>query len=140
MRQLIWIPILLSFSWGALAQSQSEKEMLHEAVQKTQSDMSDRKTRKTLIDTPAAKKADSDAKALLGEDPKMVDEIYSISADILPHLADAGGSPEKMAELAEKIRTNPQAFFDSLTPEQKKRIQELAKKIENKGPKNSPGH
>ncbi len=79
--------------------------------------------------TPEGQKA-VDAAAQItggGENEKA---LYDITSSVFGNVAkDAQGDPAKMQELMMKAQQNPEAFFNSLTPQQKKAIEDLSKKV-----------
>ena len=121
------------FSVGASA---SEVE---DAVSKTQQDLrSD--DRSKLLNTPKAQGADLKARQTVGAEN--IDQVYAISADILPTLMKQAGTPEAAAAMLEKAKTDPAGFLKSLPPEIQQQIKDLSRKIEQdpsfKGKKSQP--
>lgn len=113
------------------APSEEDKASFDEAAKKTQEMMKDKEARKKFIkETKGAGQADSAAASVAGSEENL-DEMYSISADLVSVIGEqAGGDPEKMKELLMKAQKDPAGFLKSLPPEQRKKISGLAKKIE----------
>lgn len=107
----------------------SDEQLFREAVHDTQKKMNSPEARKSLIKTSEAQKANSNAEMLVGNEN--IDEIYSLSAQILPTLSKSG-DPEEVAKVLEKAQRNPAEFLQSLPPEIQAHIKSFAQKIENK--------
>ena len=73
--------------------------------------------------TDAGKAADRKVLDALGGDASKKQELYDISADILPILVQqAGGDPAKMLAILEKAQNNPEDFLKLLPLELQNRI------------------
>lgn len=60
------------------------------------------------------------------------EETYQIAADIMDNmLKETNGDPQALQKIMQDVQTNPEAFYQRLTPEQKKRIKGLADQIES---------
>lgn len=80
--------------------------------------------------SPAAYEADLRARAL-SKNPENLKELYSISGDIFADMVRGNqGDTEKIKNGLQKGTIDPRTFYDSLSPEQKRRIKELAEDIE----------
>ncbi|MGZ4976217.1 MAG: hypothetical protein ACXV8O_03610 [Methylobacter sp.] len=76
---------------------------------------------------------DADQKALeaVGGNAHDKQELYNISADIMPLLLQqAGGDPEKMQAIMLKAQTDPESFLNSLSPEIRAKIKNASIAIE----------
>ena len=74
---------------------------------------------------PNAQKWDANAAQAVGAGQK--DQLYGVASDIMGDLVrQTGGDPKKMLELMERAKANPEAFFNSLTPEQKAKITDMS--------------
>ena len=81
--------------------------------------------------TSAGKAADQKALAAVAGNAGNQQELYNISADIMPFLVQqTGGDPVKMQALMQKAQTDPEGFFNSLSPEIQAKIQSLANEVE----------
>ena len=81
---------------------------------------------------------DQKAKNLTGEGKKL-DAIYGISASIFEGQVKAGnGNSKDLQSWMLKAQSNPKAFFDGLSPQQKAAIKQLAGQIENSRKPSSP--
>lgn len=80
------------------------------------------------ITTPAGQAADLKALEAVGGDAAKKQELYNISADIMPFLMQqAGSDPNKMQEIMLKAQTDPEAFLNSLPADVRARIANAAK-------------
>lgn len=62
------------------------------------------------------------------------EKIYQMAAEILGDLAkQANGDPAQMEKILEQAKKNPEAFANSLTPQQQQQIKDLAKKLPGPG-------
>lgn len=111
-----------------MAQSQDEKTQHKEAVRGAQQVLKDKKQRSAVIDSSKpAQQNDAKVGELAGSEANK-EEMYSISADVLGNFE--GKSPEELQKLMDEAAKNPEKFYDRLTPEQKAKVKELARKIE----------
>lgn len=97
-----------------------------EALNKTIELLNSSSQRQTVTDTsPEAAKADNMAKELMGS-PQNVDKLYNAAGEIFRKLAqDNNGEVAKMVEALQNAQGNPEAFYQSMTPEQKEMIRKL---------------
>ena len=87
--------------------------------------------------TDAGKAADRKVLDALGGDASKKQELYDISADILPVLLQqAGGDPAKMLAILEKEQNNPEEFLKLLPLELQNRIKIAATGLEKDQPLN----
>lgn len=75
----------------------------------------------------SAKKADEFVEATVQGDMQKKEDLYKISADILGNYSSR--DPADVSKLLLQASKNPEDFFKSLTPEQRKAIQDLAKSL-----------
>lgn len=77
-------------------------------------------------------KAEKKALESVNGDENRKQELFNISAEMMPILAEqAGGDdPSKMQEILMKAQQNPEEFFNSLPPHIRKQIQDMARKVE----------
>ena len=81
----------------------------------------------------AGQAADQKALAAVGGNTSNEQELYNISADIMPMLIQqTGGDSEKMQALMLKAQTDPQGFLNSLPPDIQTKIKNLANAVEKK--------
>ena len=59
--------------------------------------------------------------------PANEQEIYNLAADILGN--SKGGTDQDMQKMLERAKANPEEFARSLTPEQRKKLEDIAKRI-----------
>lgn len=112
----------LAFLWIFVALAESTP------VQKAQKDLKDKKSREETIKQGGinAKRADDFATDLMGNE-KNKDELYEISAEILPYINEkSGGDPAKMKTLLEEYQKNPEAFYKDLPESTRQKIKKLS--------------
>lgn len=81
----------------------------------------------------AGQAADQKALNAVGGNAANKQELYNLSAEIMPILVQqTGGDPEKMQALIQKALTDPEAFFNSLPADTRAQIKNLANTINNK--------
>jgi hypothetical protein len=96
-----------------------------------------RKQNCASMTTDAGKAADRKVLDALGGDASKKQELYDISADILPILLQqAGGDPAKMLAILEKEQNNPEEFLKLLPLELQNRIKIAATGLEKDQPLN----
>lgn len=78
-------------------------------------------------DSPQAKKTYEQVHALAGGSDKDTDAVYGLAADVLGNMKDM--TPEQMQQFLEKAQKDPQGFADSLTPEQKAKLQGISQRL-----------
>lgn len=79
----------------------------------------------------AGQAADQKALEAVGGNASNKQELYNISADIMPILVQqTDGDPEKMQALMLKAQTDPEGFFNALPPDIKAKIKNLASTVE----------
>jgi hypothetical protein len=101
-----------------------------EALVRTQAMLRDPQQRaKATSETPQAQFVDKQTQSLAGT-PENANAIYDLSADIMESLAlKTNGDPAKMKEILDQAKNDPKAFAEKLTPEQRKKLQEISQKI-----------
>src|SRR3954471_101737 len=101
-----------------------------EGLSKTQEVLRDPKKRQEAIKgDKKAEEADARVQRLSGS-PENTQKMYEISADIMENITkQSGGDPQKMQKLLEEAQKDPEAFYKSLTPEQRGQIQKLSGEI-----------
>jgi hypothetical protein len=106
-----------------------------EALQKTQALLRDPAARaETIKADPKARAANGRAEAV-ARSPKNTQRMYEISADVLETVAVQGqGDPERMNKIVEAAGRDPAAFLQSLPPEQRAAIQQLAAELAREHP------
>lgn len=126
---LIILFITLSITLNSKAQS-NNTGVEKDAVQKVQKCL--REQNCESMQSEKGKAADQRAALITNNSKERKTELYDMSADIFATLMqNAGNDPNKAAELLQKAQTNPEAFLNSLTPEQKLKINNMAKQIES---------
>ncbi|HEY8036794.1 MAG TPA: hypothetical protein VIF37_14535 [Methylobacter sp.] len=83
------------------------------------------------VKTDAGKAADRKALEAMGGNAHSKQELYDISADIMPILMQqAGGDPEKMQAIMLKAQTDPEGFLNSLSLEIQAKIRNASNALE----------
>ncbi|MBP6300285.1 MAG: hypothetical protein KA365_07730 [Arenimonas sp.] len=81
----------------------------------------------------AGQAADQKALDAVGGNAANKQELYNLSAEILPILVQqTSGDPEKMQALIQKALTDPEAFFNSLPADTQAQIKNLANTVDEK--------
>ena len=81
----------------------------------------------------AGQAADQKALDAVGGNAANKQELYNLSAEILPILVQqTGGDPEKLQALIQKALTDPEAFFNSLPADTQAQIKNLANTVNEK--------
>jgi hypothetical protein len=85
--------------------------------------------------TPQGQAADQKALEAVGGNIQDKQQMYNISADIMPILMQqTGGDQQKMQVLMLKAQTDPEGFFNSLSPDAQAKIKSLAITVEKNKP------
>ncbi|ESS69561.1 hypothetical protein MGMO_131c00030 [Methyloglobulus morosus KoM1] len=122
MFKAIFIAPLLAL---AMSFQQAHADDTSIALQETQDCL--RKQNCSSATTDAGKAADRKVLDALGGDASIKQELYGISADILPILVQqAGGDTTKMLAILEKAQNNPEDFLKLLPLELQNRIKIVA--------------
>ena len=107
-----------------------------DALKQTQDLLKNRQQRESYIkDHEGAQKVHKNIQDLTGGDAAHTQEMYDIAADVLKVVTEKAKKSngevdvEKMKKLMLEYQTNPEAFYRQMTPEQRKRIKALGKKI-----------
>lgn len=74
--------------------------------------------------------ADQNVNKIVSGDAADKEELYNISASVFNNFE--GKSAEEMQIILQKAQQNPEAFYNSLSAEQKEKIKKLSDKIEKK--------
>ncbi len=83
---------------------------------------------------PEAKSPDAQAVQkqieILGGGGANSEAIYGLASDVMADLVKkSAGDPDKMQQILNQALKNPEAFANSLSPQQQQQIRELAKKL-----------
>lgn len=111
--------------------AQTKNAIDEEALKNTQDMMVNPSQRAEAIGGNAkAKEVDRMVTDLMGENSE---EMYKAAAkDFMPYIVKMGqGDPKKMNEIMTQAMRNPAAFAESLPPELKQKISDLAAKAKN---------
>jgi hypothetical protein len=81
--------------------------------------------------TEAGKEGDRKLLEAVGGNAGDKQALYNMSADVMTVLfQQAGGNPAKMQALLQKAQTDPESFLNSLPPDMKAKIGNIASEIE----------
>ena len=81
-----------------------------------------------IKNSPKAIQSDQMVKQVGGEHSE---EIYQLAAKVMESLAaQAEGDPDKMDKILEKAQKDPEAFAKTFSPEQRKMLNDISKKVE----------
>jgi chromosome condensin MukBEF ATPase and DNA-binding subunit MukB len=127
-RKFVAWPIALAFAFAILAPFNSGASERDEALRKTQELLRDKTKRTEALEQDSkAKSLNEGVEKRLGS---QTEQAYELAAQILPVIVErTGGDPAKMQALMESYQKNPKSFFDQLTPEQRKRIKDMAERL-----------
>ncbi len=108
-----------------------------QALAETQRLLGDQKALEAFAkENPDAKKALDQAALTTGGDKKKQSEMNAISADVFKDMVkSSNGDSAAMQEKLQQALKDPNAFLQQLSPEQQKRIRELASELEKQQPK-----
>jgi len=100
------------------------------ALQQTQALLTNPAERqKAVKTTPDAKRVDDAVNEMAGGKP-VSNDVYSLAADVFANMVkQSNGDPVKMQEALEKFQKDPASFANGWTPEQKKKLRDLAGKL-----------
>ena len=119
--------LVIGLSW----QNVYAEDDTSSALQKTQDCL--RNQTCEAAKSSAGQAADQKALEAVGGNAANKQELYNISADIMPMLIQqTGGDPEKMQALMLKAQTDPEGFFNSLSPDAQAKIKNIANTVEKK--------
>lgn len=112
------------------------EELDRNALSEAQGLLKDRSKVETVLSAdPKARKADDFAKQVGGSDEN-VQQMYSIAADILPVLLEMNeNNQEKALNSLQEYSKNPKEFLARLPAGTRKKIENLASKIESEKPR-----
>jgi hypothetical protein len=130
--------LLLSLLFAKIAGAQNAGDPASdEALLKTQALLNDPKALKALQEVDEkAKKVDQSIDKMTKGDAAKKAEIYSISADVLQSIiAETGGDEKKLEALLLKAQSDPEGFYNSLSPAQKARIKAASGENKDVSPK-----
>jgi hypothetical protein len=121
-------------AYGAGSGQNDDDKLVDDAIKSTQDMLkSDSKRQEFIKNNPSAKSANDSVSAVTFGDSGHSQQIYNISADVLPEIMKmVGNDPSKAAALLEKAKSNPEEFLKSLPASVRKQIQDVAGSIENK--------
>lgn len=81
--------------------------------------------------TDAGKEADRKLLEAVGGNASDKQALYNLSADVMAVLfQQSGGDPVKMQALLQKAQTDPESFLNSLPPDMKAKIGNIATEVE----------
>lgn len=126
LNQFIFLILIVLFCHNANATDE-----LSMALQQTQECLKKQNCDSAL--SSAGQAADQKALNAVGGNAASKQELYNLSAEILPILVQqTGGDPEKMQALIQKALTDPEAFFNLLPADTQAQIKNLANTVNEK--------
>jgi hypothetical protein len=133
MKNLLFLLIVFSFGWAQATDSNAE------VIQNTQNFLSDSSQRQQALNaSPAVAQVDRNVGNIFQGQQDKKQELYDISAAIIPWLAQqSNGDPKKMMELMAEAQKNPKAFYERLPSAEKARIKSLADSVEASNNRNN---
>ncbi|MGZ5051075.1 MAG: hypothetical protein ACXWF8_08530 [Methylobacter sp.] len=122
---------LLIFLAAAIFVQNIYADDLTSALQQTQDCL--RNQNCAAASTDAGKEADRKLLEAVAGNAGDKQALYNLSADVMAVLfQQSGGDPAKMQALLQNAQTDPERFLNSLTPEMKAKIGNIASEIEKK--------
>jgi hypothetical protein len=117
--------------FGASPQSRADDTKESDPVEEVQKILANPELRsKELKSNEGGARVDQNVRELGGSEAN-VEEIYSITADIMATLVkDVDGDPAKLQVLVQEAMKNPEAFKSKLSPAQIQRIKAVSAKID----------
>lgn len=104
-------------------------DAISSALQKTQDCL--RNQNCDAAKTDAGRAAEQKALAIVGGNAGNMQELYNLSADIMPVLVQqADGDSVKMQAILMKAQTDPESFLNSLSPEIQAKIKNISNAVE----------
>ncbi|OQW46109.1 MAG: hypothetical protein A4S09_16880 [Proteobacteria bacterium SG_bin7] len=129
---ILRLPVLLLVVTNfALAQVDKHSK---QATEQTQDLLKNREEReKSSKNDPKAQKAIQDVKNISGGDKQTEDDIFGLASDLMPALVEeSNGDPNKMMQILEEAKKDPEKFAKRFSPEQRKKLKEVAEKLGSK--------
>lgn len=122
---MLWLLVAGSLAFAANGQLDKDQEA---GLQQTRQMLENSQERQAVIDKDAnMKKTDQQVRSLAGEN---TDDVYRLSSQIMERIThEANGDPTKLQQLMEKAQSNPEAFANSLSPDEKAKLQDLSKRV-----------
>jgi hypothetical protein len=122
---------LFSFLFFGMLSGLAWAQGTSNSIQQTQQMMTDPQTRQQMLASPEAKNADKQVGVVTKGNAQQKEQIYQLAAGLFPDLAKSGsGDPQKMTEIMMKAMENPEAFYNTWTPEQKANFQKLVREMQ----------
>lgn len=131
MKTFVAFLLFLGLASGARGEDDSIDEATQtEALGYSQSVLKNPSKRGAASKNPDAAAAMEALEKLAGN-PQNSQKMYELAAELMQTLTQlSGGDPQKMMKILEEGKKNPDAFGKQLTPEQRKKLQEIARAIE----------
>jgi len=124
------ILMILFLNFMSLAQQPLDSHVDY-GVKETQKLLVNPEQRKQTFEDPNANKANQDLQKLTGGDVVIDQEIWELTAELVPMLAGEGnGDPAQMVKFLDDMKRNPTSFAGKFTPEQRAKLKAIAEKIQ----------
>ena len=122
--------VLLIALWMAQAAWSQDPGVDAAALNAAQKQLSDPAKRADAAQNAEAAAAMASLEKLAGN-PQNSQQMYELAAQLMDTLTKAsGGNPEKMMKMLEDGKNDPEAFGKLFTPEQRKKLSDIAKALE----------
>lgn len=129
---IVFIKCLLIFSFAAAELNETDSK----ALQQTQQLLKDKASRNQAIKESPGSEQYVDKMNQMGMNENQKNTTFDISADIFGQLVEENnGDAEAVKKILLKASQNPEAFYNSLSPQSKRMIQNLGQGIELNGSK-----
>ena len=136
MKVFLVLFIAIIFTLPATARRSSSDSSSDKALEQTQRLLTNKQKRDAYIRShKGTQHVDDNVTSLTNGNAEHKEELYSIAADVLSVVTEKAKKPngevdvEKMKRLMLQYQQDPEAFYKQMTPEQRKRIKALGKKI-----------
>lgn len=128
MTRLIFSALAILFSGNLLAADPAPSDQ--EAMAQTQAFLRDKTKRDEFMASNPQAQAVQQMLNNLTLDPSLQQQIFDMAADMMPQVAAAGSNdPQVMLQMMENAKKNPEAFFKSMPPDVKRKLENTAKEI-----------
>jgi hypothetical protein len=125
-----YLAMILILATATPCFSADDDTIMLKAIDDTKNMMKNPSQRKEMLSTPSASSANSKVEQLVGAEN--MNDIYSVSADILPIiLKEANGDPAKALQILQQSQRNPAEFLKNLPASEQNKVKAIADKIES---------
>lgn len=132
---ILSIMVFSSFVQAQTATVASQVPSSAGAVRHTQEVLTNTTMRESALDTTKAKTADQNVEITSMGNQAIKNDIYGISSDLMPWLADIGGGDSSaMQKILMEAQSNPEAlakFYERMPANQREKVKAVSQQIES---------